>query len=111
MVCEWGMSDDLGPLAYGKKEEHIFLGREIAQHRDYSEQTAQKIDAAVKQIVVEANDKVTRLLEDNMDILKAIADELLERETIILDDMDRIITRLRESQPGEKAEETETAEA
>ena len=60
MVCEWGMSDELGPLTYGKKEEHIFLGREIAQHRDYSEQTAQKIDAAVKKIVVEANDKVTR---------------------------------------------------
>jgi cell division protease FtsH len=95
MVCEWGMSDELGPLAYGKKEEHIFLGKEIAQHRDYSELTAQKIDAAVKQIVIEANDKVTRLLQDNRDILKAIADELLERETIILDDMDRIIATLR----------------
>lgn len=95
MVCEWGMSDELGPLAYGKKEEHIFLGREIAQHRDYSEQTAQKIDAAVKHIIVEANDKVTRMLQDNMDILKALADELLEKETIILDDMDRIINKLR----------------
>ena len=95
MVCEWGMSDELGPLSYGKKEEHIFLGREIAQHRDYSEQTAQKIDAAVKKIVVEANDKVTRMLQDNMDILKAIADELLEKETIVLEDMDRIIAQLR----------------
>ena len=112
MVCEWGMSDELGPLAYGKKEEHIFLGREIAQHRDYSELTAQKIDAAVKQIVVEANDKVTRLLQDNMDILKAIADELLERETIILDDMDRIIAGLRGGQVESKAEAmTDTAEA
>jgi len=112
MVCEWGMSDELGPLAYGKKEEHIFLGREIAQHRDYSEQTAQKIDAAVKKIVVEANDKITRLLQDNMDILKAIADELLERETIILDDMDRIIAKLRGGDQGEaKTEETETIEA
>ena len=110
MVCEWGMSDELGPLAYGKKEEHIFLGREIAQHRDYSEQTAQKIDAAVKKIVVEANDKVTRLLEDNRDILKALADELLERETIILDDMNRIITELRGEQTVEKAEEAETVE-
>jgi cell division protease FtsH len=112
MVCEWGMSDELGPMSYGKKEEHIFLGREIAQHRDYSEQTAQKIDAEVKKIVVEANDKVTRLLEENRDILKAIADELLERETIILDDMDRIIAKLR----GENGEETveapvETADA
>lgn len=112
MVCEWGMSDELGPLAYGKKEEHIFLGREIAQHRDYSEQTAQKIDAAVKQIVVEANDKVTRLLQDNMDILKAIADELLERETIVLDDMDRIIAELRGGEKGEEnLEEPEASEA
>lgn len=112
MVCEWGMSDELGPLAYGKKEEHIFLGREIAQHRDYSEQTAQKIDAAVKQIIVEANDKVTRLLQDNMDILKAIADELLERETIVLEDMDRIIAELRGSEKGEEqVEEAETTEA
>ena len=63
MVCEWGMSDELGPLAYGKKEEHIFLGREIAQHRDYSEQTAQRSDAAVKQTIDEAHHQVTRLLE------------------------------------------------
>ena len=95
MVCEWGMSDELGPLAYGKKEEHIFLGREIAQHRDYSEQTAQRIDAAVKQIIVEANDKVTRLLEENRDILTAIAAELLERETIVLEDIDTIIAQRR----------------
>ena len=100
MVCEWGMSDELGPLAYGKKEEHIFLGREIAQHRDYSEQTAQKIDAAVKHLIVEANDKVTRMLQDNMDILKAIAGELLEKETIMLEDMDRIIGQLRHEAPA-----------
>jgi len=108
MVCEWGMSEDLGPLAYGKKEEHIFLGREIAQHRDYSEDTAQKIDAAVKQIIIEANDRVTNLLQENMDILKAIADELLEKETIMLEDMERIIAELR---GGEEVDETEeTAE-
>jgi cell division protease FtsH len=111
MVCEWGMSDELGPLAYGKKEEHIFLGREIAQHRDYSEQTAQRIDAAVKQIIVEANDKVTRLLEENMDILKAIADELLERETIMLEDMERIIAERREGGPESKDEAPVAAEA
>jgi cell division protease FtsH len=105
MVCEWGMSDDLGPMSYGKKEEHIFLGREIAQHRDYSEQTAQKIDAAVKKIVVEANDKVSRLLEENRDILDALAEELLEKETIGLDDMDRIINRLRAGEAVEVAAE------
>ncbi len=107
MVCEWGMSEELGPLSYGKKEEQIFLGREIAQHRDYSELTAQKIDGAVKQIIVEANDKVTRMLEENRDILKAIADELLEKETIILEDMDRIINELRGTQSEETAEPAE----
>ena len=111
MVCEWGMSDELGPLAYGKKEEHIFLGREIAQHRDYSEQTAQRIDAAVKQIIVEANDKVTRLLEENRDILTAMAAELLERETIVLEDIDRIIAEWREGGPESKDEAPVAAEA
>ncbi|MGD9950453.1 MAG: ATP-dependent zinc metalloprotease FtsH [Desulfobulbus sp.] len=109
MVCEWGMSEDLGPLSYGKKEEHIFLGREIAQHRDYSEETAQKIDAAVKHIILEANDRVTRLLEENMDILKALADELLEKETIVLEDMERIIGELRGG--GEITESEEIVEA
>ncbi len=111
MVCEWGMSDELGPMAYGKKEEHIFLGREIAQHRDFSEQTAQKIDAAVKQIVVEANEKVTALLQDNVDILKALAAELLEKETIILDDMDRIIAGLRDTKGDDSVGEGATIEA
>ena len=91
MVCEWGMSEDLGPLAYGKKEEQIFLGRDISQHRDYSEETARKIDAAVKQIILDANDKVTRLLEKHRKSLDAIAAALLEKETIIMDDMISII--------------------
>ncbi len=124
MVCEWGMSDELGPLAYGKKEEQIFLGREIAQHRDYSELTAQKIDDAVKKIVLEGNERVTTLLKENMDILDAIAAELLEKETIMLEDMNRIIADLRDEDEvgvktaeersvasSETAEEQETAEA
>jgi len=107
MVCEWGMSDELGPLAYGKKEEQIFLGREIAQHRDYSEETARKIDAEVKRIIMESNERVLQLLRDNMDILEAIAEELLEKETIILEDMNRIIARLRpEENAGDKEEGT-----
>ena len=69
MVCEWGMSEELGPLTYGKKEEQIFLGREIAQHRDFSEETARQIDLAVKRIIVDASEKVTALLADNKDIL------------------------------------------
>jgi len=97
MVCEWGMSDELGPLTYGKKEEQIFLGREIAQHRDFSEETARKIDEAVKRIVLEARDRVIQLLGDNVDVLKAVAQELLEKETIILEDLDRIINEHRQS--------------
>ena len=91
MVCEWGMSDELGPLTYGKKEEQIFLGREIAQHRDFSEETAKKIDEAVKKIVLEARDRVKELLTENIEILRAVALELLEKETIMLEDIDRII--------------------
>lgn len=94
MVCEFGMSDELGPLAYGKKEEQIFLGREIAQHRDYSEETARKIDEVVKKIILDAISVTTTLLEENIDILKAVAEELLEKETIALDDIDRIIEDL-----------------
>ncbi len=101
MVCEWGMSDELGPLAYGKKEEQIFLGREIAQHRDYSEDTARRIDEVVKQIILEAAAETTKLLEKNIDILKAVADELLEKETITLEDINRIVASLR---PEEAAE-------
>jgi cell division protease FtsH len=96
------MSDELGPLAYGKKEEQIFLGREISQHRDYSEHTAQRIDEVVKQIILDAIGSTTTLLEDNLEILKAVAKELLDKETITLADMDRIIDNLKEGKdPGE----------
>lgn len=94
MVCEWGMSEELGPLAYGKKEEHIFLGREIAQHRDYSEETARKIDSAVKSIIIQANEKVTTMLKEHRASLDAIAAALLDKETIMLDDMVAIINEV-----------------
>jgi len=109
MVCEWGMSDELGPLTYGKKEEQIFLGREIAQHRDFSEETARKIDEAVKKIVLEARDRVTQLLSDNVDVLKLVAKELLEKETIMLEDLDRIISENR-PQIGEVPADGKSAE-
>ncbi len=95
MVCEWGMSDDLGALTYGKKEEQIFLGREIAQNRDFSEDTARKIDIAVKKFVDDAMDTVTKLLKEHRDILTVMAEELLERETIVLADIERIVEKLR----------------
>jgi len=81
MVCEWGMSQ-LGPLAFGKKEEAIFLGREIAQHRDFSEDTALQIDKEVKRIVSEAYEKAHNILETNRDTLDRIALALLEREVL-----------------------------
>ena len=81
MVCEWGMSD-LGPLAYGKKDEAIFLGREITQHRDYSEDTAIQIDKEVKRIVNGGYENAKRLLSTNRETLERIAQALLEREVI-----------------------------
>ena len=81
MVCDWGMSD-LGPLAFGKKEEAIFLGREIAQHRDYSEDTAIKIDNEVRRIVTTAYTTARNILETNKDTLESIAQALLEREVL-----------------------------
>jgi cell division protease FtsH len=98
MVCEWGMSEELGPLTYGKKEEQIFLGREIAQNRDFSEETARQIDMAVKEIILEASDRVVELLEGHRDILQRMAEELLEKETIVLDDIQRILAELRPEQ-------------
>ncbi|MBI4793660.1 MAG: ATP-dependent metallopeptidase FtsH/Yme1/Tma family protein [Deltaproteobacteria bacterium] len=91
MVCEWGMSEEMGPLTFGKKEEQIFLGREIAQHRDFSEETAVKIDQAVKKLVVAANEKAHELLRENIDNLKVIANALLERETLTLDDIEKLL--------------------
>ncbi len=95
MVCEWGMSDDLGALTYGKKEEQIFLGKEIGHNKDYSEDTARLIDIAVRKIVDEAMTTVTNLLEENRDILTLMAEELLEKETIVLSDMERMVEELR----------------
>ncbi len=92
MICEWGMSEELGPLTFGKKEEQIFLGREIAQHRDYSETTAVKIDDEVKKLVLDANGKVRDLLSDHIDILKAMAEGLLEKETLNLEDIEAYMT-------------------
>lgn len=95
MVCEWGMSDDLGPLTYGKKEEQIFLGKEIGQNRDFSENTAQQIDLAVRKIIDSAVTIVTTLLEENRDILTRMAVDLLEKETIVLDDIEEMVEELR----------------
>ena len=81
MVCEWGMSE-LGPLTFGKKEEQIFLGREIAQHRDYSEDTAIKIDQEVRKLVTAGYNSAKQIISDNRDILERIAKALIEREVL-----------------------------
>ncbi|MEW6429456.1 MAG: ATP-dependent zinc metalloprotease FtsH [Thermodesulfobacteriota bacterium] len=91
MVCEWGMSESMGPLTFGKKEEQIFLGREIAQHRDYSESTAVKIDDEVKKLVVDAERKVRELLSGHLDVLHKISKALLERETLTAEDINTIV--------------------
>ncbi len=91
IVCEYGMSDNLGPLTYGKKEEQIFLGREISQHRDYSEETAQRIDQEVKDIVIDAYNNTRKLIEENIDTLHKIANGLLEKETLDAKDIDAIM--------------------
>jgi cell division protease FtsH len=82
MVCEWGMSDALGPLTYGKKEEAIFLGREFNRHQDYSEATALKIDAEIKRIVTEQYERAAQILTDKRAELVRVADALLEYEVL-----------------------------
>ena len=82
MVCEWGMSEEMGPLTFGKKAEQIFLGREIAQHQDYSEDTAMQIDKEVKKVVLAAYAEARKLLEENRDDLILVAEALLEYETL-----------------------------
>ena len=81
MVCEWGMSE-LGPLTFGKKEEQIFLGREISQHRDFSEDTAIRIDQEVRRLVMDGYDRARKVLTENSDMLHKLAENLLERESL-----------------------------
>ena len=91
MVCEWGMSDEMGPLSYGKKDEQIFLGREFATHKDYSEDTARKIDREVSHIVKKCYENAKKILSDRIDILNRIASELLEKEVLNGLELDEII--------------------
>ena len=90
MVTQWGMSH-MGPLTYGKRDEQIFLGKELAMHQDYSEETAVEIDKAVHDIVTECYKKARDILETNLEGLKLLADALLERETLVTEDIDEIL--------------------
>jgi cell division protease FtsH len=91
MVCDYGMSEELGPLSFGKNEEQIFLGREISQHRDYSESTAQKIDEEVKKIVGGGYESAKQIINANLDTLYRMANALLEKETLDSKDIDEIM--------------------
>jgi cell division protease FtsH len=101
MVCEWGMSEEMGPLTFGKREEQIFLGREIAQHQDYSESTAIKIDKEVKRIVLEGHARAKKLLEENKESLVGLAEALLEYETLDSEEIPKIIRgeKIRQEEP------------
>jgi cell division protease FtsH len=91
MVCEWGMSEKLGPLAYGQKEEQIFLGREFAQHRDYSEETAHLIDSEIRSIVTGSYEKAKSILQQNLATLHQLANALLEKEVLDASQIDFIM--------------------
>jgi cell division protease FtsH len=91
MVCEWGMAKELGPIAYGQEDEPIFLGKEIARHKDYSEDTAHRIDRAVKEILDRARGNALKIIEENKSQLEKLADALLARETLIDDEVREII--------------------
>jgi cell division protease FtsH len=93
MVCEWGMSDHLGPMTFGKKEEQIFLGRDFTQIKDYSEKTALEIDMEVRRIIGNAYDRAKHLLVENREILDKMADVLLEKEVLDGVEIDEIIQR------------------
>jgi cell division protease FtsH len=91
MVCEWGMSENLGPLAYGQQEEQIFLGREFAQHRDYSEETARRIDNEIRSIVNQGYERAKEIIQTNIAILHKLANTLLEKEVLDGNQIEAII--------------------
>jgi len=103
MVCEWGMSEKLGSLQFGEREEQIFLGREIAQHRDYSEETAELIDLEVRRIVDECHERAETLLRENQDKLRILAEALIERELL---NGEEVKTLLSEGRLPEKRRST-----
>jgi cell division protease FtsH len=111
MVCEWGMSEKLGPLTFGKKEEQIFLGREIAQHRDYSEQTAILIDNEVQKIIRQNYDISREMLETNRDALERIAQALLEYEVLDAEEIDLVIKGepIRQKKDGKEGDASRSA--
>jgi len=97
MVCEWGMSEELGPMTFGKKEEEIFLGRDFTQTPDYSRSTAVEIDAEVRRIIQESYQRARDLLTANLRLLHKVAEELLEKEVLDGSEIDAIVRALRDN--------------
>ena len=95
MVCEWGMSDKVGPVTFGKREELIFLGKELARHKDYSEATALEIDKEIRRIVTENYKRAKAILEENIDLLHKLAEVLLEREVVDGKELDELVKQRR----------------
>jgi cell division protease FtsH len=95
MVRNWGMSNDLGPLSYAKDEEQVFLGREISQHRDYSEETAKKIDTEIHNLVLNAYARAKSVLTEHLDVLHKLAERLIEKETMMGAELDDLIREVR----------------
>ncbi len=112
MVCEWGMSEKLGPVTFGKKAEEIFLGREISQHRDYSEETAKEIDREVRNIITDAQNIAEKLLNDNLDSLHNLATTLLDYEILDREQIDKVLNgeklspKVEKKEPAEKKKRT-----
>jgi cell division protease FtsH len=93
MVCNWGMSEKVGPVTFGKSEDHIFLGREMASTKDYSEATAELIDEEIKRFIRESEDRARSILKENLDKLHALAKALLDREILDSREVDEILGR------------------
>ncbi len=99
MVCEWGMSKELGPMTFGKREEQVFLGRDLAHHKDYSEHTAIEIDREVRRCIDDAYQKARQLLSENAPLLHAVAERLLEKEVLDGAEVESMVTAYREGRP------------
>ena len=110
MVCDWGMSDKLGPLALGRKDEEIFLGRDFMRRRDYSEATAREIDAEISRILREAEEKATDLLKDNFAKLATLAEALLEKEILDGEEIDRLFSEINGKDIPAAAQESDHAD-
>ena len=110
MVCEWGMSETLGPVSFGKNEEEIFLGREVTRHKDFSEETAREIDREIKGIINKGMARAEKILSENIELLHKLSLELLEREILDSDEIDKI-TKGVELPPAKKVNGTSSADA